>query len=121
MTLAACSLSGSLFTDDFQVLLDSSDTVLHPAAVGFQLGFAFAAAHPDATLLPRQVTPEAGKAGEQMLQLRQLNLELAFPGASTLREDVQNQSGAVQHFALEDFFQIPRLGRRKFVVENNGI
>ena len=94
-----------------QVLRQPFDAFLDAPAVGFQLRFAFAAAHADAAALPGEVAPKAGQARQQMLQLRQFDLQFAFPRARPLRENIQNQRGAVQHLAAEDIFQIPALRR----------
>src|SRR5436190_4166149 len=56
-----------------------------------------------------------------MLELSEFDLELALAGAGALAEDIQNEGGAIEHLALKDFFQIPALGGRKFIVENNGV
>jgi hypothetical protein len=56
-----------------------------------------------------------------MLKLRQLDLELALTGAGALREDVEDERGAVEDFALEDHFEIAALRGGEFVVENDGI
>src|SRR6266480_1539923 len=56
-----------------------------------------------------------------MLQLRQLNLKLAFARPGALREDVENQRCAIEHFALENLFQVAALRRRKFVVKDDRI
>ena len=102
----------------FRILCDA---FAHSAAVGFQLRFALTAAHPDAAFLARQVSPEFREARQQMLQLREFNLHLAFARAGALREDVENQRRAVQNFAPEDFFKVAALRGRKFVVENHRV
>src|SRR5437879_8826036 len=56
-----------------------------------------------------------------MLQLLQLNLKLAFARPGALREDVENQRRAIEHFALESLFQVAALRGRKFVVEDDRI
>jgi hypothetical protein len=56
-----------------------------------------------------------------MLQLSQLDLQLAFASPRSLRENIQNQRGAIQHLAIEDRLQIPALSRREFVIENDSI
>ena len=85
IALARLPLRGALAADHFQFARDSGDAVLHPAAVGFQLRFAFTTAHADAAFLPRQVAPETRQPRQQMLQLREFDLEFAFPGAGALR------------------------------------
>ncbi len=54
------------------------------------------------------------------MQLRQLNLQAAFAAACALRKNIENELGAVEHFAREQIFEIAALCGRKFVVENHG-
>ena len=88
------------------------------AAVSFQLGFA-GTAQADTALLPFQVGPAADQAGCQVLQLGQLDLQLALVALGALGEDVENQAGAVQHAHVQAFFQIALLGRRQGVIEDD--
>ena len=115
------ALEAALAAHQFEFARNPGDAVLHAAAVGFQLRFAFAAAHADAARLPRQVAPEPRQPRQQMLQLREFDLQLAFARAGALREDVENQRRAVQDLAVEYFLQIAALGGRKFVVENDRV
>ncbi len=71
--------------------------------------------------LPRQVAPESRESRQQMLQLREFDLQFAFARAGALREDVENQRRAIQDFAVEDFFQVAALRGRKFIVENHRV
>ena len=48
--------------DNLRVALEAGDAFLDAAAVGFQLRFAFAAAHSDAAALAGKVAPKAGQA-----------------------------------------------------------
>src|SRR5580765_6309834 len=121
IALTRLTLRPALAPDYFKVPLDSRNAILHATAVGFQLRFTFTTAHADATLLPRQVAPKAGQTRQQMLQLRQLNLKFAFTGPRALGENIQDERGAVEHLAVEDFFQVAALGGRKLVIENDGI
>ena len=59
------------------------------------------------------------RRGSKILQLCELDLQPAFTAASALRENVENQLRAIEHFAREKIFQIASLRRRKFVVEND--
>jgi len=54
-----------------------------------------------------------------VLQLRELDLQLALERAGTLRENIKDQRSAIQDFAVEYPFQIAALGRGKFVVEDH--
>ena len=56
-----------------------------------------------------------------MLKLRQFDLQLAFAGARALGENIENERGAVEDFAIENPLEISALGGRKLVVENNRI
>ena len=46
-----------------------------------------------------------------VLQLRQLDLELAFGGVRMLGEDVENHGGAIDHAHLEPIFEMALLSR----------
>jgi hypothetical protein len=53
-----------------------------------------------------------------MGQLSQLNLQLAFMCAGTLRKDIQNQSCSCEHPAAEDLLQVALLTRAKRMIKN---
>ena len=92
-----------------EVALDFVNTFLNFAAVGFELRFAFAAAHSDAAGLSGQVAPKFCKPWQQMLELRQFDLQLAFARAGALRKNVENERRAIQDFAVENFFEVAAL------------
>jgi hypothetical protein len=52
-----------------------------------------------------------------MTQLRQLHLQLAFMGAGTLRKNIQDQSGAIQHTTTQMLFEVSFLAWRKRMIE----
>ena len=54
-----------------------------------------------------------------MLQLRQLDLQFTFIGTSALGKNIKNQSGSIQHPALQLFFQVTFLGGRKSVIKQH--
>jgi hypothetical protein len=54
-----------------------------------------------------------------MLHLGQFHLQFAFVGAGTLGEDIENESGAIQHAAFELLFQVAFLAGRQWMVEEN--
>lgn len=56
-----------------------------------------------------------------MLELSQFDLQLAFPGAGALGEDVQDEGGAIEDLAIEDLLEVAALRRGKFVIENDSI
>ena len=85
-------------------------------AVGFQLRFA-RAAQADAALLAFQVRPAAHQPRRQVLELRELDLELAFEGAGTLRKNVEYQSAAIEHAPAGQLLEIAFLAGRERVID----
>ena len=59
------------------------------------------------------------KPRQQIVQLRQLHLKLAFAGARPPRENVQDELGAVQHLHVQRLLQIALLRRRQFAIEDH--
>jgi hypothetical protein len=55
------------------------------------------------------------------LQLRQLDLQLAFPGARVAGKDIQNELRAVDHSSLNNFFDVALLRWAKVVIEKKNI
>ena len=53
--------------------------------------------------------------------MRQLDLEFPFGAACPLREDIENQAGAVNHPAIERTLEIALLNAAKSVIENDQI
>jgi len=56
-----------------------------------------------------------------MLQLGEFDLEFTFARARSLRENIEDQRGAVENLAIEDAFEVAALGGGKFLVKDNGI
>jgi hypothetical protein len=117
--LPAAPLQGAGAGQLVQPGLDGLDALGNDAPVQFQLGFAGAAAHADAALLPLQVGPAAHQAGGVMAQLGQFHLQLALVAARAQGEDIQDQGGAVQHPALQPAFQVALLNRGQLVIEDH--
>src|SRR5437016_5759664 len=67
------------------------------------------------------MAPKPGQAGQQMLQLSQLNLQLALARPGALRKYVENQRGAIENLAIEDLLEVAALRGRKFFVENDRV
>ena len=72
--------------------------------VDLELLLARAAGLADAAALALQVGPAAHQPRRQVLELRELDLQLAFAASRALREDVQDQLGAVEHAAVQRRF-----------------
>ena len=71
--------------------------------------------------LTLQVAPHARQARGQMLQLGQLDLQLAFVALGAQREDIQDQRDPVDHAQVEQPFQVALLGRRQGLVEQHDV
>ena len=59
--------------------------------------------------------------GSRYLQLRELDLQLAFARPRAAREDVEDQLRAVEHLALERRLEVAQLRRRQLVVEDDDV
>src|SRR5438128_1705184 len=88
------------------------------AAVELELRLADAA-RADAAGLPLEVRPRAREARQHVLELRELHLRARFAAARAAREDVENQSAAIDHFRFDDLLEIARLRRREIVIEHD--
>ena len=91
------------------------------AAVGFELCLARTTIADAATALTFEVGPAAHQARRDVLELRELHFELAFVAARALREDVEDQPRAIEHAALDEFFEIALLRRRERMIEQHHV
>ena len=106
--------------DVLDVVADGVDARPNPAAIGFELGFA-GAARADAAAQPRQRRAGADQPRQQILQLRELDLQLAFARPRAPREDVENELRAVDDLAADLVFDLPQLRGRQLVVEDDEV
>src|SRR5713101_4529365 len=113
---AALPLIGAMLGDVLQPLLERGDLAADRAAVGFELGFA-RSPEADTAADARQVAPHARQARQQILELRQLDLQLRFVAARARREDVENDLGAVHDAHAEAFLQFHALYWRETFIE----
>ncbi len=98
-----------------------------PAPVQLDLGLTRAAGadpgttgHPTTGLARHRLAP-AAQAGQQVLQLSQLDLRLALPGLGVLGEDVEDQGGPVDHLDLDDVLEATALRRAQLAVADDGV
>jgi hypothetical protein len=68
--------------------------------------------------LTLQVSPSPNQPRGKALELRELDLHLAFRAARALREDIEDETGAVDHRTVETFLEIALLHRGQIVVED---
>ena len=81
-----------------------------PPAIGLELRFA-GAARADAAAQPRQRGGRADEPRQQVLQLRELDLQLAFARPRAPREDVEDELRAIDDLAVERLLEVPQLRR----------
>ena len=79
-------------------------------AVGLELGLA-RTAQTDAAADTRQVGPHPGEPRQQVLELRQLDLQLRLVAARAGGEDVEDDLGPVHHPDLERPLEVGALRR----------
>ena len=103
-----------------QLFLQHAHARCDHAAVEFDLLLARAAGLAEAAALALEVRPAAHQARRKVLELRQFHLQLAFVGLGALREDAQDQFGAVEDLAAEFLLEVALLARRQRVVEDHG-
>src|SRR6266550_1786565 len=92
----ALALIGAMLGDILETLLDHGDLGTNPAAVRLELCFT-RSAEPDTAADTRQVCPHARQARQQILELRELHLELGLAAPRACRKDVENDLRAVHH------------------------
>ena len=99
-------------------LLEQLDPLAEQPPVGLELRLA-RAAQADAALLALEVGPAAHQARGEMLELRELDLQLALVAARALREDVEDEARAVDDAALEPPLEVALLRGRELMVEDD--
>ena len=105
----------------FQLLYFAADV----AAVGLQLGLAGASGADGAAAaggrLAHQMGPHTGEAGQQVLVLGQLHLQLALGSVGPVGKNVQDQGVAVDDPAGKVLLQRPPLRGRQLVVKDHQV
>ena len=104
----------------FYLFFHVPDAPVNFSAIGFELGFARAPGADTAAQL-RHLDSAPAQPGQHVLQLRQLHLQLAFPGARMFRENVEDQLSAVDHAGVDQFLDVALLRSREVVIEQQQI
>src|SRR5690606_13763839 len=93
-------------------LLQHADALAEQPAVGLELRLT-RAPQADAALLPLEVRPASDQPRGQVLELRELDLQLTFEAGRPLREAVEDQAVAVEHSRLQRALEVALLARRQ--------
>src|SRR5215213_8589436 len=100
--------------------LDGLDSDANAPPVAFQFRFT-GAAGADAAAKARQRCARADEPWQQVFELRELDLPLAFACFRAARKDVEDELGPVDDFAFESLFELPQLRRGQLVIEDDDI
>jgi hypothetical protein len=92
----------------------------NPAAVRLQLCFTRTSGS-DPASEARQRGARADEPRQEVLQLRELDLKLAFPGLRPPREDVEDELRAIDDLAADRLLEIAQLRRAQLVVEDDDV
>ncbi len=123
--LAAGAHDAAVLLDPCQAASQGRDSIAGQAPVGLDLGLARtpsadAAIHAACTE-PFQVGPEAAHAREVVLQLRELDLELALGRMGVVGEDVEDDRGPVDHRHVERGLEVSLLSRSELVIAGDEV
>ena len=123
--LAAGALDAAVALDAREPPPQRGDPVAGEPAVRLDLRLAGAAGADAAVDAPRpepfEVGPQAPHAGEVVLQLRELDLELALGRVCVVGEDVEDDRGAVDHRDVERRLEVALLARNELVVAGDQV
>ena len=123
--LALGALDGAVGAHVVEPAAQRGDAVARQAAVGLDLGLARATGADAADAAARaetlEVRPQAAHAGHVVLELGQLDLELALGRVGVAGEDVEDQRGAVEDRQVELGFEVALLARRQLVVGHHDV
>ena len=108
-----------------QAAPERGDAVAREAAVGLDLGLARSAGADAAVhasrAQPLEVGPEPAHAREVVLELGELDLELALGRAGVVGEDVEDDRRAVDHRHVELLLEVALLARQQLVVAGHEV
>src|SRR5439155_25177112 len=117
---ARLAADSALLAQVLQDPLEQRDPPAGEPAVGFQLALP-GAARPDPSAEALEVLPQPAHARQVVLELSELDLELALGADGVLGEDVEDQLRPVDDPNREPVFEASLLGRRQLVVDQQGL
>ena len=117
---ALLSPHGALHPETAQATLQERHPRAREPAVGLELGLT-RAARADAAAESLQVLPHPPHARKVVLELRELDLELALGAAGVLREDVEDQLRPIDDARLQRVLERSLLRRRELLVDQEHV
>ena len=90
------------------------------SAIGFELRFTWAS-RTDAAAELRHLDASSAEPGQQIFQLRQFHLQLAFTGASVFSENVEDKLRAIDDPRADGGLYVALLGRGQVVIKKDEI
>ena len=118
--LAAGAHHAAVALQPRQAAAQRRDPVAGEAAVGLDLGLARAPGA-DPAPEPLEVGPQAPHPRQVVLELGQLDLELALGRVGVVGEDVEDDRGAVDHRHAQRRLEVALLARRQLVVAGDEV
>ena len=101
-----------------QTPAQADDALAYAPAVDLELRLT-GSTRPDAAAETREVRPGAREARQHVLELRQLDLELALQAARPTGEDVEDQLAPVEHLDVQLLRQVALLRRAQVLVDED--
>src|SRR5207237_3209442 len=117
---ARLSAHGALLTEPAQASPQQRDAPTRQAPIGLELRLT-RASRPDSTAQALEVLPQAAHAREVVLELRELDLELALGAHGMVGEDVEDHGSAVEHGHADLLLEVALLPRHELVVGHHEV
>ena len=102
-----------------ELLADDVDALADDAAVGLDLGLAGAAEKAEAAALPLKMRPGPDQPALLIDEMGELDLQAPFPRPRPLPEDLEDQTGAVEHLGVPRGFEIALLHGRERMIDDD--
>ena len=111
----------TLLLEFLQTLREHLHPLAQQSAIGLELRFARTAQADAAAALAFKVGPAAHQPAGDVLQLRELDLQLAFVTRRALREDIEDEAVAIQHAPADELLEVALLARRQRMIDEDDI
>src|SRR5690606_21754074 len=102
-----------------ELLAQPSHALPDHSPISLDLRLARAPEEPEAAALAFQVRPRAHETTLLVIEVCEFDLQTPFGSRRTLTEYLEDQTGPVDHLALQRFFQIALLDRRQRAVDDD--